>query len=161
MTRIPDRSAGPEQVRNYIRQTLTSKHKTDDNFAEEAARSWRLGRGSELCDATLEYLQEIFGVDIGLCLFHSICEDRDDAWEQSLIGIICNWMLYGSAAFLLWSLIVLFLGRRPNLSFPTLLFGATLANYGYRRPTYNYPMLAMGICNICISLLSILWVHVL
>ncbi|KAE8140488.1 hypothetical protein BDV38DRAFT_239763 [Aspergillus pseudotamarii] len=156
MTRIPDRSAGPEQVRSYIRQTLTAKHKTDDDFAAEAARAWRLGRGSELSDATLEYLQEIFGVDIGFCLFQSICEDRDNAWEHSYIG-----MLYCSAMFLLWSLITLFLGRRSNLSFPTLLFGATLANYGYRRPTYNYPMLAMGICNVCISLLSILWVHVL
>jgi hypothetical protein len=156
MTRIPDRSAGPEQVRSYIRRTLTSRHKTDDNLAEEAARSWRLGRGSELYDATLEYLQEIFGVDIGFCLFQSICEDRDNAWEKSLVGIICNWMLYASAMFLLWSIITFFLGHRSSLSFPTLLFGAALANYGYQRPTYHYPILAMGIFNVCISLLRIL-----
>lgn len=90
MIQIPDRSAGLEQVRTYIRQTLTSKHKTDENFADEAARSWRLGRGSELHDATLEYLQKVFGVDIGLCLFNSIREDKEVTWEQSYIGIICN-----------------------------------------------------------------------
>ncbi|KAB8262970.1 hypothetical protein BDV32DRAFT_119805 [Aspergillus pseudonomiae] len=155
MTRIPDRSAGPEQVRTYIRQTLTSKHKTEENFADEAARCWRLGRGSELHDATLEYLQKVFGVDIGLCLYNSVREDKEDAWEQSYIGFICNWTLYGSAAFLLWSLITYFLGHRPNLFLPLLLFGATLANYGYRRPTRHYSLLAMGIFNICISLLTI------
>jgi hypothetical protein len=140
MTRIPDRSAGPEQVRSYIRRTLTSRHKTDDNLAEEAARSWRLGRGSELYDATLEYLQEIFGVDIGFCLFQSICEDRDNAWEKSLVGIICSckfWqnvyivryrlmnfyigMLYASAMFLLWSIITFFLGHRSSCKGSSLL----------------------------------------
>ena len=90
MTQIPDRSAGPEQVRTYIRQTLTSKHKTEENFADEAARCWRLGRGSELHDATLEYLQKVLGVDIGLCLYNSVREDKEDAWEQSYIGFICN-----------------------------------------------------------------------
>lgn len=88
MGRIPDRSASPEQVRIYIIQTLTSKHKTSHTFAEEAARSWRLGRGSELHDATLQYLQDIFGVDIGLCLFRSIREDRDEVWQQSYVGVI-------------------------------------------------------------------------
>ncbi|KAK6823944.1 hypothetical protein RU639_006598 [Aspergillus parasiticus] len=142
MARLPDRSVCPEQVRNYIIQTLTSKHKTDPNFAEEAARSWQFGRGSELHETTLKDLQE------------------DDAWERSYIGTFCNWMLYISAAFLLCSITVYFSGYRTSLSFPLLLFGAALANYAYQRPTRKYDMLAMGICNICIALLSILWVHV-
>ncbi|KAE8330718.1 hypothetical protein BDV39DRAFT_21496 [Aspergillus sergii] len=160
MARLPDRSACPEQVRNCFIQTLTSKHKTDPNLAEEAARSWRFGRGSELHETTLKDLQEVFGVDVGLCLFQSIREDRDDAWERSYIGTFCNGMLYLSAAFLLWSITLYFSGYRTSLSFPLLLFGAALANYAYQRPTRKYDMLAMGICNICIALLSILWVHV-
>lgn len=89
MTRIPNRSATPEEVRIYIAQTLISKHNAGDDFAEYTARSWRLGRGSELHDVKLEYFQEIFGVEVGLCLFQSVSEDRDDAWKQSVVGVIC------------------------------------------------------------------------
>ena len=89
MARIPNRSATHEEVRIYIAQTLISKHNAGHDFAEDTARSWRLGRGSELHDAKLEYFQEIFGVDAGLCLFQNVCEDRDDAWKQSGIGVIC------------------------------------------------------------------------
>ncbi|KAB8235520.1 uncharacterized protein BDW43DRAFT_35153 [Aspergillus alliaceus] len=110
MSRVPDRSACPKEVRSYIVQTLTSKHKTDQHFAEEAARLWRVGRGSELHDTTLKYFQEIFGVDVGLCLFQSVREDRDEVWERSYTGIIHSWMIYGSSAYVFWSLIVSNLG---------------------------------------------------
>lgn len=90
MARIPNRSASPEEVRIYIMQALISKHTASHEFAEETARLWRLGRGSELHDAKLGYFQQLFGVEVGLCLFRSVCEDRQDAWAQSPIGRLCN-----------------------------------------------------------------------
>lgn len=90
MIQIPNRSASPEEVRIYITQALISKHNASHEFAEETARLWRLGRGSELHDAELGYFQQLFGVEAGLLIFRSVCEDRQDAWARSPIGRLCN-----------------------------------------------------------------------
>ena len=93
MTRIPDRSATSEEVRRYIVQALKSKQNVSPDFAEEAAQSWRLGRGSELHDAKLEYFQKLFGVEIGFCIYKNVCEDKDLAWKESSLGFACRCML--------------------------------------------------------------------
>ncbi|KAE8393660.1 hypothetical protein BDV23DRAFT_180424 [Aspergillus alliaceus] len=160
MSRVPDRSACPKEVRSYIVQTLTSKHKTDQHFAEEAARLWRVGRGSELHDTTLKYFQEIFGVDVGLCLFQSVREDRDEVWERSYTGIIHSWMIYGSSAYVFWSLIVSNLGGFTSLALPQLILGASQVSYAYQKPTGKDWMVAMGVGNICIAIFTLLWSRV-
>jgi hypothetical protein len=90
MPRLPPRSANAEEIRSYIRQTLTTKYHADQSLADEAALSWRIGRGSELHDVPLNYFQQVFGVDVGLCLYQSVCEDLHAAWEQSRVGIACD-----------------------------------------------------------------------
>ncbi|CDM32822.1 hypothetical protein EN45_042060 [Penicillium chrysogenum] len=154
MARIPNRSATYEEVRIYIAQTLISKYNAGHDFAEDTARSWRLGRGSELYDAKLEYFQEVFGMDTGLCLFQSVCEDRDNAWKQSVIGVICFWMTIVSAALLFWFHILPLLRGQTGSPSQLLLFGLTRAIYAYLSPRRDDYMLVSGLFSACIALVA-------
>lgn len=84
MSSLPKASDNEEEVKSYIIHTLISKYGTSPDFASQCAQRWQLGRGSELLSARLEYLQEIFGTDVGFCLFQSICEDEDASWQHSV-----------------------------------------------------------------------------
>lgn len=85
---IPDRSASAENVRRFIADILVSDYDTDRDFAGETARAWQIGRGAELHDARLKYFEDIFGAEIGFCLYRSILEARDEQWQSSHIGIL-------------------------------------------------------------------------
>ncbi len=87
---IPDRSANAAHVRRFITDVLVSEYYTDPNFASETARAWRIGRGSELHDAEQKYFEELFGVEIGFCLYRSVLEARDKEWQNSHIGSMIN-----------------------------------------------------------------------
>lgn len=80
---VPDRSATAPDIRRFIAQVLESEYDTDPDFASQIAGAWRIGRGSELHDAKLEYFQQVFGVEIGFCLFRSVLEARDKQWQNS------------------------------------------------------------------------------
>ncbi|KAE8146125.1 hypothetical protein BDV25DRAFT_144003 [Aspergillus avenaceus] len=145
MAQLPAQSASPEEVRRYIIQTLTSKHLTDEKFAEESARSWRVGRGVELHDADLAYFQAIFGVDVGLCLFRSVAEDQNEVWEKSPLG------KFSFCVMVVLFLLVMgyhtgsFVESEMNLSFAEPLFGIWLIFYGLVKPKRQYYMLGCGI----------------
>ena len=85
--RLPATSAGPQEVRKYISQTLVSKHHTAPEFADNVAGQWQLGRGSDLQKRTSKHFEKIFGVDIGLYLFECVREDKDQDFQQSMTGI--------------------------------------------------------------------------
>lgn len=85
---IPDRSASAEDVRRFIADVLVSDYDTDRDFAGETARAWQIGRGAELHDARLKYFEDVFGAEIGFCLYKSILEARDKEWQSSHIGIL-------------------------------------------------------------------------
>ncbi|KAL4883843.1 hypothetical protein BJY04DRAFT_183336 [Aspergillus karnatakaensis] len=150
MSQIPSRSADAEEVRNYIRHALITKYQADKSLAEEAASSWRLGRGRELHDLSLEYFQQLLGVEVGLCVFASVCEDQNQAWERSLLGNICSGMLYGSTGSVLFSTARIFFGHSPSsLSyFCILFFGASLATVGYSRPKTNTIFVISGLVQV-------------
>lgn len=86
MSSLPKASDNEEEVKSYVIHTLISKYGTSPDFASQCAQRWQLGRGSELLSARLEYLQEIFGTDVGFCLFQSIREDEDASWQHSVAG---------------------------------------------------------------------------
>lgn len=86
--KLPSPSAGPSEVRAYIKQALISKQETTAEFAEETAQRWRVGRGSELRRAKSSLLETLFGSDVGQCLFQAIREDEIDDWKHSLIGVL-------------------------------------------------------------------------
>lgn len=92
MTKLPVRSASAAEVREYIAQVLLSRYNADREVAEEAARSWRLGLGAEIHDASLEFFQQVFGAEIGFCLYRGILDDREQAYELSLRGkfVLCT-----------------------------------------------------------------------
>ncbi|KAL3450320.1 hypothetical protein BJX65DRAFT_270580 [Aspergillus insuetus] len=87
--KIPDRSATTEDVRSYLTQILTEKYAAHPEFAEEACASWKLGRGAELHDANLEYFQQIFGNEVGFCLYRKVLKAKQKAWQNSYAGIAC------------------------------------------------------------------------
>ncbi|KAL5341494.1 hypothetical protein BJX70DRAFT_358951 [Aspergillus crustosus] len=163
MPQIPPRSAGVEEIRTYIRQTLKSTYHTDEKLAEEAALSWRIGRGSELQDLSLDYFQRVFGVDIGLCIFRSVVGDQYAAWERSLFGIVCTSVYFTSALLLLVSHTGAALGLRFIPPFPSplsppfsgLVFGVCSTAYGYLRPKVNQYLVICGIISFCSALVTI------
>lgn len=87
-TDIPDRSAHAAHVRRFITDVLVSDYYTDPNFASETARAWRIGRGSELHDAKQKYFEDLFGAEMGFCLYRSVLEAREKAWQDSRIGVL-------------------------------------------------------------------------
>ncbi|KAE9381948.1 hypothetical protein N431DRAFT_458499 [Stipitochalara longipes BDJ] len=94
--RLPAPSAGPSEVRACISRVLVaSQHDTSSDLADEIANKWRLGRGSELRDASVESFQGIFGNFNGWLLYRIVREDELQDWHQSLVGMISFYMLTG------------------------------------------------------------------
>jgi hypothetical protein len=91
--KLPAPSAGPNKVRAYIARVLISKHDTSSDLADEIASLWRLGRGSELRDASVQVFKGIFGDFNGWLLYRIVHEDELEDWQQSIVGIIsfCKW----------------------------------------------------------------------
>ena len=86
--KLPASSAGPNEVRAYIAEVLMSKQDATPDVAEEIANLWRLGRGSELRDASVKAFKAIFGDYNGWFLFRIVHEDVVEDWQQSTIGVI-------------------------------------------------------------------------
>lgn len=85
---LPDRSATPRRVREYIAQTLISNHDVPPDQAEELALRWEYGRGSDLRDAKVDCLNRMFDNSLGRYLFNSVREDELLEWKQSAAGVI-------------------------------------------------------------------------
>jgi hypothetical protein len=80
-------SASPNEVRAYLVRVLTSQDISAD-VADEIAKKWRLGRGSDLHDASIAFLQGIFGKSDGWMLYRIVQEDALKDWQQSTLGIL-------------------------------------------------------------------------
>ena len=87
MPKLPALSAGVNEVRAYLVRVLMSQDISAD-VADEIANKWRLGRGSELHDASRAFLQDIFGKSNGWMLYRIVQEDALEDWQQSTIGLL-------------------------------------------------------------------------
>lgn len=86
--KLPAPSAGPNEVRAYIARVLMSKHDAASDFAEEISNLWRLGRGSELREAPVNYFKKVFGDETGWFLFRIVREDELEDWQRSTVGLV-------------------------------------------------------------------------
>ena len=86
--KLPARSAGPDEVRAYIVRVLMTQRDTTSDAANETASLWRLGRGSELRDASVQVFKSIFGNYTGWFLYRIVHEDELEDWQQSTVGMI-------------------------------------------------------------------------
>ncbi|KAL3475841.1 hypothetical protein BJX99DRAFT_229059 [Aspergillus californicus] len=144
----PSYSATPEGIRNYFIQVLKTKYNATDDVAEKAVSPWQLGRGKELHETSQTYFKDLFGPEIGLCLYRSVKEDRSKTYERSLVGRGCLGMLLLSVIYVFWSLFV-----PPSKAFiPSLLFGVAAIINGYMRPEDRTTMLLCGGFAICSAL---------
>lgn len=84
---LPAPSAGPNEVRAYLVRVLMSQDISAD-VADEIANKWGLGRGSDLRDASIAFLQGIFGKSNGWMLYRIVQKDALEDWQQSTIGIL-------------------------------------------------------------------------
>ncbi|RFU23632.1 hypothetical protein B7463_g12706, partial [Scytalidium lignicola] len=160
--KLPARSAGPDEVRAYIVRVLMSQHDITSDAANETAGLWRLGRGSELRDASVQVFKSIFGDYTGWFLFRIVHENELEDWQQSAIGMISFYTLIGSiilAALLVLRVLVLHALKGLSLqglkkaSFPIfqalLVMGLFMLNYGLLMPGSNG--VAIAICGSMIS----------
>ncbi|KAL3465580.1 hypothetical protein BJX64DRAFT_252693 [Aspergillus heterothallicus] len=112
---LPPRTATANEVRAFLTETLITKYNfADENLAEAATENWRVGRGAELHDASLEYFQQLFGVEVGFCLHRSVGEEKKKVNVRSPEGFfygifgLCIWIF---GAWLVWTLVkIVFLG---------------------------------------------------
>lgn len=58
---LPDRSAGPKRVREYLTETLISNHDIPPDRAEKLAFRWKHGRGSDMQNAKVSLFENLFG----------------------------------------------------------------------------------------------------
>ncbi|KAL4785969.1 hypothetical protein BJX76DRAFT_322681 [Aspergillus varians] len=148
LPKIPDPSATPEEVRSYLTHILTTKYTTDPEFAKEASASWKIGRGAELHSGNLAYFQQIFGNEVGFCLFQTVLEARQKAWQNSYLGIACIAGSYLSLAWTIWWLIKSPSGQRSSPPISVLVYGICMyyyaqffpddtCNHGYLRNYLN------------------------
>ncbi|KAM3562446.1 hypothetical protein MY1884_001841 [Beauveria asiatica] len=116
---LPDRSATPERVREYLAQTLTANHGVAPDRATELALRWKYGRGSDLRDATGWDLQRVLdtllGPPIGHYVFNSVREDEYLEWRQSIAGVLYRCATFGAISALLLSIAYAY----KDLSFQT------------------------------------------
>ncbi|KAJ0414660.1 hypothetical protein BJY00DRAFT_294632 [Aspergillus carlsbadensis] len=160
---IPDRSAPTEEVRGYLTQILTEKYAAHSEFAEASCASWKLGRGAELHDGNLEYFQQIFGNEVGFCLFREVLKARQKAWRNSYAGIACIAGTYISLAWTLWYLHTTPSGYRSPLPIAVLGYGLCMSYWAQFSPddTYNHGYLR-NYMNRCVQLgngIFFLWLY--
>ncbi|CEL08564.1 hypothetical protein ASPCAL11713 [Aspergillus calidoustus] len=138
--KILDRFATTEEVRSYLTQILTEKYTAHPEFAEEACASWKLGRGAELHDANLEYFQQIFGNEVGFCLYGNVLKARQKAWQDSYAGIACVAGTYISLVWTLWYLHTTPSEHRSPLPIAVLGYGLGMFYWAQDSPddTYNH-----------------------
>ncbi|KAM3449293.1 hypothetical protein MY3296_007069 [Beauveria thailandica] len=100
---LPDRSATPKRVREYLAQTLTAKHDVPPDRATELALRWKYGRGSDLRDTDSD-MTSLFGTILGRSLFNSVREDEYLEWRQSIAGVLYHYATFGAILALLLSI---------------------------------------------------------
>ncbi|KAM3429978.1 hypothetical protein MY4824_007961 [Beauveria thailandica] len=111
---LPDRSATPKRVREYLAQTLTAKHDVPPDQATELALRWKYGRGSDLRDKGSD-MTSLFGTILGRSLFNSVREDEYLEWRQSIAGVLYRYATFGAILALLLSIAYAY----KDLSFQT------------------------------------------
>ncbi len=85
---FPDRSATPKQVREYLMQTLIANHDVPASQARELSLRWEYGRGSDLRDANVSLMDELFGASLGRYLLNSVHDDEYREWRQSTAAVV-------------------------------------------------------------------------
>ncbi|BCS27782.1 uncharacterized protein APUU_60830A [Aspergillus puulaauensis] len=100
---IPDRSASSADVRRFITDVLVSDYDAEPDFASETASAWRIGRGTELHDANQRYFVDIFGVEIGVCLYRSVLNAREKQRQNSRTGILFKWAHLSVPILAIWN----------------------------------------------------------
>lgn len=88
LPKFPAQAAGPSEIRTYILQVLMTQDGTTSEVANEIANLWRVGRGSELRDASVQLFKEIFGSYTGWFLYRIVHEEILADWKRSTVGII-------------------------------------------------------------------------
>ncbi|KAL2822111.1 hypothetical protein BJX63DRAFT_378126 [Aspergillus granulosus] len=154
MVQLPDRSASAAEVRSYITQILLSRYNADSEFAEETVQRWQLGRGAELHDASLNFFQQVFGDEVGFCLYRSVLDDRNEAYEASLRGKFLSGLFPVSTAWFLWDLATSSRERPDTYYFPQVLHGVVVAVYAGSKPKVAREMLALGVAIVCLNFLT-------
>ena len=85
--RLPDAS-GPNAVRSYITNILTTKYDTTPEFAEDVASNRKLGRVHNFLHASPATFDRVFGAETGAVLFETTREDMLADWWNSHQGIL-------------------------------------------------------------------------
>lgn len=85
--KLPSGSASVEEVRRYIAQVLESEHGAASDNANGISDKWQLGNGSIFRDTNLQDLEEIFGINAGICVFQCRRKGEDAEWCRSFEGI--------------------------------------------------------------------------
>ncbi|PMD16012.1 hypothetical protein NA56DRAFT_608299 [Hyaloscypha hepaticicola] len=157
MPKLPAPSAGVKEVRAYLVQVPMSQDISAD-VADEIANKWRLGRGSELHDASRTFLQDIFGNYNGWMLYRIVEEDALEDWQQSPIGIVTFYTMIGAiiltACLILQDIIRYFFNTPPQkcvqkINVPLLLQASSftrlsMITYGILTPSSNGPPISLG-----------------
>lgn len=73
---LPPPSASVNEVREYIKITLIVKYNTSQEYADEIAMKWTLGRGWTLREYSESDFRRCFGPEIGLSLHRAVKEAR-------------------------------------------------------------------------------------
>ncbi|KAI9371088.1 hypothetical protein BJX61DRAFT_512763 [Aspergillus egyptiacus] len=155
MVEIPDRSASAAEVRSYITEILISRYNADRELAEETACSWQLARGAELHDASLKVFQDVFGAEVGFCLYRSVLDDRDVAFEASLVGKSLFYLHMGSVLWLVWTLARMRLGESETCYLAQIFHGVVSIVYASASPKVHRRMLVGGVLLTCA--VSFIW----
>lgn len=72
VTVLPEGEASAEEVRQYIYGNLVTNHNTTEEYAQQVASQWRLGRGWSLHSMSKSRFVQLFGDDIGPYLFTDV-----------------------------------------------------------------------------------------
>lgn len=91
---LPDRSAGPKRVREYLTETLISNHDIPPDRAEKLALRWEHGRGSDMRHAKASLFEHLFGTSLGQYLLNSVHKDEHLEWRRSAAGVLYRCQYY-------------------------------------------------------------------
>ncbi|KAL5343367.1 hypothetical protein BJX70DRAFT_353964 [Aspergillus crustosus] len=83
MSQFPDPSASAAEIRNYNLLHPRLNLQCTPRACRQYCKPVEIGLGSEFHDAKLVYFQQIFGPEIGFCLFRTVFNAKDGAWCTS------------------------------------------------------------------------------
>lgn len=81
---LPLESASANQIQEFITQTLIIRLGCTPELAGEKGALWAVGHGADLRAASAGDFERIFGANVGLCLFRSVVDDKDEEWKASI-----------------------------------------------------------------------------